>query len=156
MGYDYFASPSYLEKHGTPKVPEDIFEHRCIYRLTNESDLISWRFGDQELAIKPGIICDSPYMTNALTIRGTGISQLPLILAGDSVARGDLVQLFDGEYAFRLNIYGIYGSRNYLPHKVKVLIEDIKKDLPGEIQELEASVKKQGTVDKGPVSPSRA
>ena len=148
MGYDYFASPRYLEKHGIPEVPGDLFAHRCIYRMTNESDPISWRFGGQELAIKPGIICDSPYVANALTLQGTGISQLPLILAGDLVATGNLVQLFEGEYAFRRNIYGIYSSRHYLPHKVKMLIKDIREDLPAEIRELEASMKKRGTVDK--------
>ena len=154
MGFDYFASPHYLEEHGVPETPDDIFAHRCIYRRANESDLVAWQFGDQELAINPGIICDSPYMVHALTLQGNGISQLPLILASDSVASGSVVQLFDGDYAFRRNIYGIYSSRHFLPHKVEVLIESIKGDLPGEIMRLEASLRKKSTRDKQPLTSS--
>lgn len=137
MGYDYFASPDYLEKHGLPESPEDILNHRCIYRIRNESDVISWEFDKQELVLKPDIICDSPYMAHALALQGAGISRLPLILAAKSVAAGELIQLFGGRFTFRRNIYGIYSSRRYLPHKVKILMEDIRQALPGEIKRLE-------------------
>ena len=84
------------------------------------------------------MICDSPYMVHAFLLQGTGIGQLPLILAAQSVARGDLVRLFDGQYAFRLPIYGMYSSRHYLPLKVSTLIDEIRTVLPGEIERLEA------------------
>ncbi len=138
LGYDFFASPEYLDQHGVPEVPDEIFEHRCIYRLANESDPISWQFGEHELPIKPNIICDSPYTEHALALQGVGISRLPLILAAESYATGQLIRLFEGQYAFRLNIYGIYSSRRYLPHRVKVLIDDIRQNLLGEIKALEA------------------
>jgi len=138
MGFDYFASPDYLEKHGLPETPEDILTHRCIYRIRNESDVISWEFGEQELILKPDIICDSPYMAHALALQDTGISRLPLILAAKSVAAGELIRLFGGSFTFRRNIYGIYSSRRYLPHKVKILMEDIRQALPGEITRLES------------------
>lgn len=140
VGYDYFASPDYLEKHGTPENPEDIFAHRLVYRSNNEQDPAVWQFGDDDIAIKPSIICDSPYMTNAFLIQGVGIGQLPQILAASSVARGQLVRLFDGKYAYRRNVYGMYSSRRYLPHKVSVLIESIKSNLPGEIERLEGTL----------------
>ena len=138
MGFDYFASPDYLEKHGEPESPEDILAHRCIYRIRNESDIISWEFGEQELVLKPAIICDSPYMAHALALENSGICRLPLILAAKSEAEGKLTRLFSGKYTFRRNIYGIYSSRRYLPHKVKVLMEEIKQALPTEIRRLES------------------
>jgi DNA-binding transcriptional LysR family regulator len=140
MAYDYFASPDYLERRGIPENPADLFEHRCIYRSRNEHDPVTWVFGDEELTIKPDIVCDSPYMTNALLLQGIGVGQLPLILAASSVAKGQLVRLFAGRFAFRKNIYGLYSSRRYLPHKVKVLLEDIRSNLPGEIEALELLV----------------
>ena len=144
MGYDYFASPEYLERHGPPESPEEILNHRCIYRISCESDVISWKFGEQELMLKPEIVCDSPYMAHALAIQGTGITRLPLILAAASVARGQLVRLFEGKYTFRSNIYAIYSSRRYLPHKVKVLMDDIKRALPAEVARLESTKKGPG------------
>ncbi len=77
-------------------------------------------------------------MAHALALQGTGISRLPLILAAKSEAAGHLVRLFGGRFAFRRNIYGIYSSRRYLPHKVKILMEDIRQALPGEIRRLES------------------
>jgi DNA-binding transcriptional LysR family regulator len=141
IGYDYFASPDYLERHGTPEEPDDIFAHRLVYRSSNEHDPTVWQFGDENLAIKPSIVCDSPYMINAFLNQGVGIGQLPQILAAASVAKGHLVRLFDGKYAYRRNIYGMYSSRRYLPHKVNVLIEEIKSKLPGEIERLEGTLK---------------
>ncbi len=138
MGYDYFASPAYLEEHGVPTEPEDVFSHRCIYRTHNVQDSVTWRFGDEELAIKPSITCDSPYMTHAFLLQGIGIGLLPLILAASSVAKGELVPLFDGKYRFRQNVYGIYSSRRFLPEKVKVLIEHMKQELSPEVAVLES------------------
>ena len=140
MGYDYFASPRYLEEHGTPDKPEDVFSHRCIYRSRDANESPNWQFGDEQIAIKPSIICDSPYMTNAFLLQGIGIGLLPMILAASSVQKGELVRLFDGKYAFRRKIYGIYSSRRFLPHKVKTLLENIKHDLAPEIEALEASL----------------
>ena len=138
MGYDYFASPDYLDKHGAPATPEDVFSHRCIYRSRDVNESPNWQFGDERIAIKPSIVCDSPYMTNAFLLQGIGIGQLPMILAASAVSTGDLVRLFDGNYAFRQNIYGIYSSRRFLPQKVKTLLEDIKLELAPEIAALEA------------------
>jgi DNA-binding transcriptional LysR family regulator len=91
-------------------------------------------------------------MTNAFLLQGIGVGQLPLILAASSVAKGQLVRLFAGQYAFRQNIYGLYSSRRYLPHKVKVLIDDIKNDLPGEIEALESLL--ENPPDTGEMSPT--
>lgn len=147
MGYDYFASPGYLESHGVPKKPEDILEHRCVYRILNENDPLCWEFGKQELMLKPDVICDSPYMAHALALQGTGITRLPLMLASKSVVEGELVRLFQGRYAIRRNIYGIYSSRRYLPHKVKILLEDIRRALPGEVRRLESMTKPSVAAD---------
>ena len=43
-------------------------------------------------------------------------------------------------------------SRRYLPHKVKVLIDDIKNDLPGEIEALESLL--ENPPDTGEMSPT--
>ena len=77
-------------------------------------------------------------MTHAFLLQGIGIGQLPLILAASSVARGELVRLFDGRYTFRQPVYGIYSSRRFLPQKVRVLIEHLKQELPPEVATHEA------------------
>ena len=140
MGFDYFASPEYIEQHGAPASPEDLADHRCIYRIANENDSISWTFGDRELPLDPGIICDSPYMAHAMTLQHAGIARLPLILAADSVAAGHLVPVFGDRFGHRKPIYGLYSSRHYLPRRVEILIASIQEHLPSEIEQLESTI----------------
>jgi DNA-binding transcriptional LysR family regulator len=41
----FFAAPSYLDKHGRPKTPEDLAHHVCIiYRFVASKRLERWRF----------------------------------------------------------------------------------------------------------------
>jgi DNA-binding transcriptional LysR family regulator len=45
VDFAYVASPAYLAEAGTPRVPSDLLEHRCInYRLTSSKALRRWRF----------------------------------------------------------------------------------------------------------------
>jgi DNA-binding transcriptional LysR family regulator len=140
LGYDYFASPEYIERHGLPSTPEELADHRCIYRIANENDSISWTFGEHELPLDPTVICDSPYMANSMTLQGAGIARLPLILAADSVAAGHLEPVFGDRFGHRRPIYGLYSSRHYLPHRVETLIASIQENLPSEIEQLESGI----------------
>lgn len=38
------AAPSYLKKHGTPKVPHDLARHNCIVLRQNDNAYGTWRF----------------------------------------------------------------------------------------------------------------
>ncbi len=138
IGFDYYASPKYLESSGEPGSPADLAKHRCIYRKSTAGDPMTWQFGEDDLGIEAGIICDSPYLVHALAVQGTGVARLPMILAADSLQSGELVRLFDGQYAFRRTVNGIYSSRHYLPYKVRVLMNSIREKLPGEIAALES------------------
>lgn len=40
-----FASPTYLEKHGTPQTPSDLLDHECIrYRFQTSRQIAPWTF----------------------------------------------------------------------------------------------------------------
>jgi DNA-binding transcriptional LysR family regulator len=39
------ASPSYLEKHGAPRTPDDLSSHQCIeHRVAYNGEIWRWRF----------------------------------------------------------------------------------------------------------------
>jgi len=47
------ASPAYVAAHGTPAVPSDLREHRCInYRYANNGAVYRWQFKRREEAVE--------------------------------------------------------------------------------------------------------
>jgi len=136
--FDYYASPAYTELHGLPESPGEILDHAIVYRpiYDNERDL--WQFGEQGIPIKPRIRVDSPFLSQALILQGVGLGRMPKLMVGNDVREGRLINLFDGEYAFKQPLYAVYPSRRYVPAAVKALLENLLETLPGRVTELES------------------
>ena len=59
-------------------------------------------------------------------------------MVNNQLKEGSLVPLFDSRYRTKRPIYGLYNARRYLPQKVETLLDDVKRNLPVRIQELES------------------
>jgi DNA-binding transcriptional LysR family regulator len=90
------GSPAYLNKHGRPKHPLHLAQHRCIgYSYTTRSE--TWRFtkDGKSAAIRPS----GPYRVNngdammPALIAGTGLGILPEFILRDALAAGRLERL---------------------------------------------------------------
>jgi DNA-binding transcriptional LysR family regulator len=127
------ASPSYLEKHGTPETPDDLKNHQCLainFKTANElwrSVASSWQF---DTAVGPvDIPVSSKFQTNSgetvleAGICGLGIVVLPLWQVFEHIKAGRLVRLFDSEglkfNSLEYNTFLVYPSNRYLPPKVR-------------------------------------
>lgn len=76
------ASPVYLAKHGAPKRPEQLTEHRCInLRLPTHGGLYPWEFGSGEnefrVRVTGPLIMNSVLQILDACLAGVGIAQLP-------------------------------------------------------------------------------
>src|SRR3989344_5189471 len=108
-------SPEYLARHGTPRVAEDLRQHRCIahafgigqqYRFTRGDGVVtvpvSWGFHTNETAVlRRAVLC------------GAGIGMLPTYYLGDDVRSGRLVKLLPDHEPEVLGIHAIYLSRRH-------------------------------------------
>jgi DNA-binding transcriptional LysR family regulator len=91
-----FASPAYLEKHGTPRTVQEIMDHECVnFRYQSSGQLLRWPFNVNgrivEISPNTGIVIDTTDGVTAAMVAGAGIGISPTYAAAASVERGELV-----------------------------------------------------------------
>jgi len=120
------ASPSYLEKKGKPKLPQDLKQHNCLlYSYSNQ--LNSWTFKDQNHSHTVEIngnyqVNNSEAIREAL-LQGMGIARLPTFVAGPDIENGTLVHLLPEYEMPSITVYALFLERQYMPAKVRAFID---------------------------------
>lgn len=93
------ASPDYLETHGHPLMPSQLSDHRCL-ALLGFPGLSRWPFstGDSRMehVVQPVLSSSSAEQIRDLAIQGFGIARLSDFIVGEALAKGKLVELFQG------------------------------------------------------------
>lgn len=82
-----YASPSYIERHGEPRHPEELIEHRTLgMQKMSRNDLYYWPLGDgatmTEYRIDPIIVANDPGGVRGALLCGEG-----LMLASDIMVK---------------------------------------------------------------------
>ena len=127
------ASPAYLERHGTPKAPEDLSQHKVLTYQYQDSPN-QWHMIAPDGRPVSVTLHGSIAMNNSLALleaakHGAGIMLTPSFVAGEAIKHGELVELLPGYRAQELSIYAIYPERRHLLPKVKVFIDHMKAHL---------------------------
>ena len=133
--YSVCASPDYLERFGTPKIPQDIEQHNCLlFPLSGFNT--RWIFKEkkdnvQEILIQGNTIISNAIALQQCAINGMGLALLADWLIDDNIANGELVKLFPDYQVtatdFDTAAWLLYPSRAYIPLKVRVFVEELKK-----------------------------
>jgi DNA-binding transcriptional LysR family regulator len=118
------GSPAYLNKHGRPKHPLHLAQHRCIgYSYTTRSE--TWRFNKDGKAatIRPS----GPFRVNngdammPALIAGTGLGILPEFILRDALAAGQLERLLP-DWSLPLGaVYWVMPPGGPRPKRIEVL-----------------------------------
>jgi len=116
------ASPAYLQKHGTPRTPDDLLAHTAINRINDE-----WPLSHEGLTItvRPHarFTADNGAALVPAVLAGLGIALLPDFLIGDHVASGAMVTLLPEYPMPEAGIYVVRPPGGNPPCKVRVLID---------------------------------
>ncbi|MFC7515410.1 LysR family transcriptional regulator [Herbaspirillum sp. GCM10030257] len=120
------ASPSYLKKQGTPRVPEDLASHTCLsysYQATRGE----WHFsrkGKTHIAkVKGTINANNGDLLREAAIAGMGIIVQPSFIVADALRSKTLVPLLTDYDMASLPIYAVYPSRRHLSAKVRTFVD---------------------------------
>jgi DNA-binding transcriptional LysR family regulator len=120
------ASPRYLEKHGTPRSPQELAGHNC---LTTTDFSMNWEYRAPDgqpgsVRVSARYACDNWEVLREWAVAGLGIALKSTWDVRSQLEDGSLVALFPG-YTFDTGvaIYAVYPHRRLLPAKTRAFIE---------------------------------
>ena len=120
------AGPAYLERHGTPRRPEELLRHRLLHYDIGGGPVLrlsDGRGGDQQLAVHPVLVANNGDFLRDLAIAGHGIILTPTFIAWEALARGELVPLLRDHWPAPLNAYAVYPQTRYLSRRARAFID---------------------------------
>lgn len=125
------ASPTYLEKSGTPSHPYDLKQHNCIDHYDNKSR--TWRYSidgcEQEISIDGTVKINSSIALKTLAQSGLGIVCVPEFSIKKELDSGQLVRLLEPFYPKPFGMYAVYPSKDYMTKKVEAVLQYLEKSL---------------------------
>lgn len=134
--YRVCAAPAYLNREGTPAHPRDLAGCNCL-RFDLPDYRSNWKFRRQAESLDVPV-SGTTLIANALGLRRAAREGLGPVLLGDWLVAGDLaagrlVDLFpDWECTatrFDTGAFALYPSREFLPQKVRVMIDFLRARL---------------------------
>ncbi|MDO4636083.1 MAG: LysR family transcriptional regulator [Lautropia sp.] len=126
------ASPTYLERHGTPRCLQDLSQHETIvYSYAARSG--EWSFegplGRETVRVRARLFANNGDTCRRAALDHQGIILQPDFMIHDDLRRGDLVHVLPQYNTVERNIYALYPTRKLLPVKVRRLVDFLAKAL---------------------------
>ncbi len=130
-----FASPAYLERHGTPESLDDLIGHQAVTYGRN-GRVQRWLFpregaAPQEVNLPTRLRLDDLDAIADAAAAGFGLAWLPGWLVRSRVEAGDLVSVLPGIPALTSDIHVIWPETPYLPTRVRAAIDALAAKVPG-------------------------
>ena len=128
------ASPSYLQRRGTPSHPRELAQHACLSVRENEEDVTLWRYKDshtssrrsEALRISPALTSNNGEVVREWAVAGLGVALRSEWDVAPSVKRGELRRLFV-EYEFEgADILALVPTRRGVSARVSHFVESLK------------------------------
>jgi DNA-binding transcriptional LysR family regulator len=121
------ASPAYLEKHGTPRKPEDLLLHNCLW-ITRLPALRRWPFitrdGVRTINVNGNVAANNAGTVLQLALAGVGVTRLTDLTVGAALRSGELVQILtDCQHVEPIPLYAIYPGGRHVAPKVRAMVD---------------------------------
>ncbi|WP_394209593.1 LysR substrate-binding domain-containing protein [Enterovibrio calviensis] len=121
------ASPSYLEKHGVPKRPQELVGHKVI-SYSNIPSYNTWKYKNHDgsgidVELDSLFVSNSSQLELLLCLSGEGITRMPLFNLNGELESGELVELFSDFPRTNIDVFIVYPSRKHMSSKVRCFID---------------------------------
>jgi DNA-binding transcriptional LysR family regulator len=91
------ASPTYLERHGTPKSPDELAEYNCLVMRFGETLDNVWEFGKgpkrHRVTVRGSRIVNDGWLIRSWALAGNGIVFKPMLDVAEDIRSGSLVSV---------------------------------------------------------------
>jgi DNA-binding transcriptional LysR family regulator len=130
----FCAAPTYLDRRGTPRTPDDLATLDCILYGRADGSTIGWRFADgpdhvAERTMEARIVLGSAEAQVGAVRAGFGIAQLATWLIKDELASGELVEILPQSATAGLPLHLVWPRSRQLSPKVNALLEALTAGL---------------------------
>lgn len=127
-GLKLYASPRYLEKHGTPLTPADLATHNCLlFARTGSPARGTWPLGKgkrvREVSVAGRLVADDWGVLREAAVRGVGIARLPAAHVREAVRKRALVSVLDGYAPPDVPLHLVYFGGRHLPPRTRAFVE---------------------------------
>jgi len=133
-GRSIVASPDYLARHGTPRVPEDLLGHNCLNFNFRRAEPV-WPFRrdgrDYALTVRGNIEANNGETLAQLAMDGVGITRVGHFAVADAIAAGRLVSVLDAFNPGDVEpIHAVFVGGTNMPARVRVFVDYLAEHLP--------------------------
>jgi len=126
LHYGLFASPDYLARRGIPASPEELPQHDLLV-FTAGSHRVGWRLvqGSENRRIEAlaRLRINNSFAVRDAAIRGLGIAQLPVVVAGVALSSSELTRVLPDWHPPAVPVHALFPSNRYLTPKVRAFID---------------------------------
>ncbi|MCB5363283.1 LysR family transcriptional regulator [Pusillimonas sp. CC-YST705] len=125
------AAPAYLDRHGTPRTPDDLAQHNCLSFGHQSNQSRGWQLlinGQvRALRVSGNMSCSDGSALHEWTLGGYGLSWRSLWEVRDDLAAGRLISVLDSYAAPANGIFALLAERKHLPLRVRVFLEMLRE-----------------------------
>lgn len=91
------AAPEFLNLHGRPTVPTDLYRFRCLRSRLPNNTLLRWRFEkdgvSHQIDVQGSLTLDEPSLVRIAAQQGAGLGYVTEADVREDIAAGRLVQV---------------------------------------------------------------
>lgn len=125
------GSPGYFKRAGKPKTLHDLVRHNCLITATEDGLSDHWSFADKakpvSVKVAGNLHCNDGEVLTRWALAGHGLAWRSAWEVSEEIKKGRLVSVLDEFASPGNNIYAVYPERQFLPAKVRLFIDFLKK-----------------------------
>jgi LysR family transcriptional regulator, transcriptional activator for dmlA len=121
------ASPSYVDRRGTPNTPEELRSHNCL-RLARRHRLIDrWRFKKDEeiyeVDVAGNLSSGDGSVLRSWALLGEGVSWEAYWDVADDIAKGQLVEMLADYQCSSVELYAVFAPSKPVPPRIRLFVD---------------------------------
>lgn len=130
IGFAVVASPGYVKRHGAPKVPADLRQHRCIRTRYTSGALYRWDFEKRgakvSLDVDGPLTLDTAELMVQAALAGLGFAYISEWTATPYLTSGRLVRVLADWTPMYAGLALYYAANRHAPAALRAFIELVR------------------------------
>lgn len=125
-----FASPGYLDRHGTPQTLADLARHRCLTAPRQSGARTLWRLqgpggAEDQVEVSGSFAASNTRALHQAAVTGLGVALLPSAITAADVAAGKLVCVLPQYCRNNQSLCVVYPSHRQVSPAVKAFVASV-------------------------------